>query len=141
VLPFGLAEHRPDQPVEQIDSLIGQAGDEIERDGDQGGMTALALEVGHMLHGGAAGFTGELREAGLMNTMAASHIDTDCPDVKQTLDQAQHRERLRCFRHLAQPGEPTLAVLSSVLHQFIQATALVDGQPIGQSTRTSRRAW
>ena len=40
VLPFGLAEHRPDQPVEQIDCLVGQAGGEVERDRDQGGVSA-----------------------------------------------------------------------------------------------------
>ena len=28
--PLGLAEHRADQPVEQIDGLVGQAGGEIQ---------------------------------------------------------------------------------------------------------------
>ena len=46
VLPFGLAEHRPDQPVEQIDCLVGQAGREVERDRDQGGMSARAFVSG-----------------------------------------------------------------------------------------------
>ena len=32
---FGFAEHRPDQPVEQIDGLVSQIGGEIESDGDQ----------------------------------------------------------------------------------------------------------
>ena len=39
----GFAEHCPDQPVEQIDGLVRQAGGKIEGDGDQGGMPALAL--------------------------------------------------------------------------------------------------
>ena len=77
VLPFGPSEHRPDQPVEQIDCLVGQAGGEVKRDRDQGGMTALAFKAGHMLHCGAAGFTRELREARLMNAVAASQVDAD----------------------------------------------------------------
>jgi len=75
-----------------------------------------------------------LREACLMDAVAASRVDADCPGMNQTLDQAQHRKRLRCFRHLAQPGEPALAVLPSVLRQFVQATALSRRQPIGQPT-------
>ena len=101
MLPFGPAEHRPDQPVEQVDCLVCQAGSEIERDGDQGGMSALAFVSSHVLHCGAAGFTGELGETRLMNAVAASRLDADCPDVNQTLDQTQHCQRLRRFRHLA----------------------------------------
>ena len=44
--------------------------------------------------------------------------------MNQTLDQTEHRERLRRFRHLPQPGEPALVVLPSVLRQRVQTTAL-----------------
>ena len=59
----GFAEHCPDQPVEQIDGLVRQAGGEIEGDGDQGGMPALALVACDMLDRGAARFAGELGKA------------------------------------------------------------------------------
>ena len=49
----GFAEHRPDQPVEQIDGLVRQTGGEIEGDGDQGGTPTLALVARDMLHRGA----------------------------------------------------------------------------------------
>ena len=59
----GFAEHCPDHPVEQIDGLVRQAGGEIEGDGDQRGMPALALVACDMLHRGAACFAGELGKA------------------------------------------------------------------------------
>ena len=130
--PLGLAEHRPDQPVEQIDGLVRQAGGEIEGDGDQGGMPALALVAGDMLHRGAAGLAGELSKAGLMHAMPARRIEADRADMLQTLDQAEHRSGLCRFRHLAQPGEPALAGFRPALRQRIQPTPLLGGQPIGQ---------
>jgi hypothetical protein len=101
VLPFGLAEHRPDQPVEQVDCLVGQAGREVERDRDQSSMSARAFVSGQMLHCGAACFTGKLGQAYLVDVVGAAGIDADRTDVNQTLNQTQHRKRLRCFRHLA----------------------------------------
>ena len=72
--PLGFAKHRPDQPVEQIDCLVRQAGREIEGAGDQGGMPALALVTRDMLHRGAARFADELGKAGLMHSMPARRI-------------------------------------------------------------------
>jgi hypothetical protein len=54
-----------------------------------------------MLHRGAAGFTGKLGQACLVDAMGASGVDADRTDVNQSLNQTQHRKRLRCFRHLA----------------------------------------
>jgi hypothetical protein len=50
--PFGLAEDPADQAVEKIDGLIGQAGAEIQGDGNQRRMPALPLETGDMLNRG-----------------------------------------------------------------------------------------
>ena len=87
---LGLAEHRADQPVEQIDGLVGQAGGEVERDGDQRRVPALPLITGDMLDRGAAGLAGELRQARLMDEMAAPRLDADGADMLQPLDQAEH---------------------------------------------------
>ena len=97
----GFTEHRPDQPVEQVDCLVRQAGGEIEGDGDQGGMPALAFVTRDMLHRGAARFADELGKAGLMHSMPARRIKAGCVDMGQALDQTEHRDRLRRFRHLA----------------------------------------
>ncbi len=97
----GFAEHCPDQPVEQIDGLVRQAGGEIEGDGDQRGMPALALVAYDMLHRGAARFAGELGKAWLMHSMPARRIKASSADMVQSLDQTEHRDRLRRFRHLA----------------------------------------
>jgi hypothetical protein len=115
----GFAEHRPDQPVEQIDCLVCQAGGQIEGDGDQGSMPALALVAGDMLCRGTAGFAGELGKAGLMHTMPTPRIKTGCADMVQSLDQTEHRARLRRFRHLTQPGEPALVGFRPALRQRI----------------------
>src|SRR6266403_5362698 len=93
----GFTEHRPDQSVEQVDCLVRQAGGEIEGDGDQGGMPALALVTRDMLHRGAARFAGELGKAGLMHTMPARRIKAGGADMVQALDQTEHRDRLRRF--------------------------------------------
>jgi hypothetical protein len=133
VLPFGLAEHRPDQPVEQVDCLIGQAGGEVERDSDQSSVSARAFLSGQMLYRGAAGFTGKLDQACLVDAVGASGVDADRTDVNQTLDQAQHRKRLRRFRHLAEPRQPGLSALPVVLCERIQPMALSGRQSLRQS--------
>ena len=130
--PVGFAEHRPDQPVEQIDGLVRQAGGEIEGDGDQGGMPTLALVARDMLHRGAARFAGEPGKASLMHTMPACRIEAGGADMVQSLDQTEHRHRLRRFRHLAQPGEPALAGFRPALRQRIQPMTLLGREPIGQ---------
>ena len=128
----GFAEHRPDQPVEQINGLVRQAGGEIEGGGDQGGTPALALVARDMLHRGAAGFTDELGKADLMHKMPTRRIQTGRADMAQTLDQTEHRHGLRRFRHLAQPGEPALAGFRPARRQRIQPMTLLGGEPIGQ---------
>ena len=127
------AEHRPDQPVKQIDGLVCQAASgEIEGDGDQGGMSALALVAGDMLYRRAARFAGELGEARLMHTMPARRIKADGADMIQSLDHAEHRAWLRRFRYLAQPGEPALVGFRPPLRQRIQPMTLRGREPIGQ---------
>jgi hypothetical protein len=79
----GFTAHRPDQSVEQVDCLVRQAGSEIEGDGDQGGMPALALVTRDMLHRGAGRFADELGEAGLMHSMPARGIKAGCADMIQ----------------------------------------------------------
>jgi hypothetical protein len=49
------------------------------------------------------GFTGKLREAGLMHAMSARGVDADRPDIVQTRNEAEHRDRFCRLRHLAQP--------------------------------------
>jgi hypothetical protein len=71
VASLGLAEHRANQAIKQIESLVGQTGAEVERDGNEGGVAALALESGDMLWCGAAGLAGELGEASLMHAMSS----------------------------------------------------------------------
>jgi hypothetical protein len=43
VQALGLAKHRADEPVEQIDGLVCQIGAQVERNSDQGRMTALTF--------------------------------------------------------------------------------------------------
>ena len=78
---LGLGEHRSDKPFEQIDRLIGQSDAELEGDRDQGGVAALPLIAGDMLGRRPPGFTGKLREAGLMHAMPARGVDADRPDI------------------------------------------------------------
>ena len=49
------------------------------------------------------------------------------PNMIQALDQSQHRDRLRRFRHLAQPGEPGLVGFLSPVRQCIKPLPLVMG--------------
>ena len=58
---------------------------------DQGGVAALPLVAGEMLSRSPPGFTGKLRETGLMHAMPAGGIDADRPDMVHALDQAKHR--------------------------------------------------
>jgi hypothetical protein len=46
---LGLGEHRSDESLKQIDSLVGQCGAELKSDRHQGGMAALPLIAGDML--------------------------------------------------------------------------------------------
>jgi hypothetical protein len=94
-------------------------------------MPALALVARDMLHRGAARFAGELDKAGLMHTIPTPRIEADGADMVQSLDQTEHRDRLRRFRHLAQPGEPALVGFPPALRQPIQPMTLLSGEPIG----------
>ena len=55
-----------------------------------------------------------------MHSMPARRIKAGCADMVQSLDQTEHRDRLRRFRHLAQPGEPALVGFRPALRQRIQ---------------------
>jgi hypothetical protein len=87
---FRLAEHRPDQPIEQINGMIGEAGRQIEGNRREGGVAAPALVTGDMLHRHAACLTGNLREPCLIYQVAARRINPDRPHMLQPLDQAEH---------------------------------------------------
>ena len=67
-----------------------------------------------------------------MHSMPARRIKAGCADMVQSLDQTEHRARLRRFRHLTQPGEPALVGFRPALRQRIQPTTLLGGEPIGQ---------
>ena len=129
---LGFPEHCADQAVEQIDGLIGQTGGEVERDGDQGRMAPLTLMIRDMLRRGAAGLASELGKAGLMHAMSARWIKANRADMFQALDQSQHRDRLRRFRHLAQPGKPALIGFLPSARQRIQLPPLVGRKPLRQ---------
>ena len=47
---FDLAKHRADEPVEQIDGVVCQIRNQVERNSDQGGVTALTFVAGDMLY-------------------------------------------------------------------------------------------
>ena len=85
----GAAEHRADQPVEEVDRLIGQARSDVQRRGDQRRVPALPLVTVDMLHRGAPGLAGELRQAHLVDEMAAARLDVDGAHVLQPLNQAK----------------------------------------------------
>jgi hypothetical protein len=65
-----------------------------------------------------------------MHSMPTGRIKAGYADMVQALDQTEHRDRLRRFRHLMQPGEPALVGFRPALR--IQPTTLVGGEPIGQ---------
>jgi hypothetical protein len=67
-----------------------------------------------------------------MHTMPTRRIKAGCADMVQSLDQTEHRDRLRRFRHLAQPGEPALVGFRPAQRQRIQPMTLLGGEPIGQ---------
>src|SRR6476619_2118037 len=68
-----------------------------------------------------------------MHSMPARRIKAGCADMIQSLDQTEHRDRLRRFRHLAQPREPALVGFRPTLRQQIQPTTLVGREPVSQS--------
>ena len=78
------------------------------------------------------GLTGELHQVRLMHAMPARGIDTDRPDMVQTLDEAEHRGRLCRRGHLAQPDEPALPGLRPALCQRIELAPSLGGQADGQ---------
>ena len=87
---LGASEHGPDQPIEQVDGGIGQAGAEVEAAGDQRRVPPLPLIAGHVLHRHAGGLARELRQARLMDQVAAACIDAEGANMLQTRDQAEH---------------------------------------------------
>jgi hypothetical protein len=132
--PLGFAEQGADQPVEQIDGLVGQPGGEIYANRYQCRVPALAFIVGDMLDRGAPGLTRKLCQPRLMEEMTTALLDTDVTHFLQPLDHAEHRCGLGGFWHLPQPGQPRLAALFAAMGQRVEALALFGGQPISQPT-------
>ena len=114
--------------------MVCQIGAQVERNSDQGCMTALTFVAGDMLYRSTAGLAGELGKAALMHAMSAGGIDADRANMVQTLDQAQHRGRLCRFWYLAQPDEPALTAFRAALRQSIESAPLLGQQPAGQPT-------
>ena len=138
---LGFAEHCADQAVKQVDGLIGQAGGEVEADGDQCRMAALPLVTRDMLHRGAASLAGELRKARLVDVMAAARFDADRADMFQPLDQTEHGGWPGGLRHLPQPGQPGLVGFLPTMRQRIEPLAAGRAESPSVSRRcTSRRA-
>lgn len=131
---IGLAEHRADQPVEQIDGLVGQAGGDVERGGDQCRVPTLPLITGNMLHRGAPGLARQLRQTRLVDEVATPRLDADGTHMLKPLDKAEHGGGLGRLRHLPQPGEPAQAASLPMFGQGIEALALFGGKPPGQPT-------
>ena len=131
---FCLAEHRPYQPVEQVDRLIGKAGSEIETDGGQRRVPALALVACYMLDRHAPSFTNELPHAGLMDRVATCRRDANAAHIFQTFDQAEHRGGPRHFRHLPQPGQLGLTTTVTAVREGVETATLFCGQAVGQPT-------
>ena len=129
---LGLAEHRADQPVEQVDRLVGQARRDVQHGGDQRRVPALPLVAGDVLNRGATGLTSELRQARLMDEVAATGLDADGAHMLQPLDQAEHGGGRGSLRHLPQPGEPAQIAPLPVSGERVEAFALLDGKPAGQ---------
>ena len=129
---LSLGEHCADEPLEQIDRLVGQSGAELKCDSDQAGVAALPLIAGNMLGRRPPGFTGKLGQAGLMHAMPARGVDAGRPYMVQALYQTEHRGRLGRLGHLAQPAEPALPAFRPALRQRIQPPALLGGQSVGQ---------
>ncbi|MBV8398076.1 MAG: hypothetical protein JOZ17_04970 [Acetobacteraceae bacterium] len=126
---LGLAEHAPDQPLEQIDGLIGQPGAEVERGGDQRRVSALSLVTGHMLNRGAGGFAGELRQPGLVDETASPRLDANGAHVLEPFDHAEHGSRLGRLRHLPEPGEPAQVAVTSVFEEGVELSTPLRGKP------------
>jgi len=84
--PLGLAEHRADQPAEEIDGRIGQARGNPQAGGHQCRVPPLPLVARDMLNRGAAGLARELRQARLVDEMAAAGRNADPAHMLQPLD-------------------------------------------------------
>jgi len=132
VPPFGLAEHCADQPVKQLDGLVGQVGGNVERGGDECRVPTLPLITGNMLHRGAPDLARQLRQARLVDEVATPRLDADGPHVLQPFDEAEHGGGLGRLRHLPQPGEPAQATSLAMFGQGVELRALFGGKPPGQ---------
>ena len=137
---LGFGKHGSDEPLQQVDRLIGQSSAELKGDRNQGCVAALPLIAGDMLGRRPPGFASKLGEACLMHAMPARGIDADRPDMVQALDQAEHRGWLCRLRQLAQPAEPALPGLRPALSQRIQLPPLLRERPSVSRRSISRRA-
>jgi hypothetical protein len=132
VPPFGLAEHRADQPVKQLDGLVGQVGGNVERGGGECRVPTLPLITGNMLHCSAPGLARQMCQARLVDEVATPRLYADGAHMRKPLDDAEHAGGLGCLRHLPQPGEPAQAASLPMLGQGVELLALFGGKPPGQ---------
>ena len=98
--PLGLAEHGADQPVEQVDGLIGQAGGEVQADRHQRRVPSLPFIVGDMLDRSATRLAGELCQARLVDEMPSARREADTSHMLHPLDETEHPRGRGGFWHL-----------------------------------------
>jgi hypothetical protein len=104
--------------IEHIDGLVGQAGDEVQADGDQRRVPALPFVAGDVLHGASASLANKPGKARLMDVIAAIGLNADRAHMLQAFNQTEHGVRLGGLRHLPQPGQPVLTGISERVNEF-----------------------
>lgn len=97
-------------------------------------MAVLPFVFRDVLRCGTTGLAGKLRESSLVDAVAPRRIEIDRANMLQAFNQAEHRDRLRCLRHVAQPSEPALAGFRPPPRQCIEPLSLFGRKPVGQST-------
>jgi hypothetical protein len=76
----------PATALQNLSAVDSQAGGGVQHAGDQRRVPALPLVAGDVPDRGAASLTGELRQPGLMQKMAAVRRDADRAHMLQPLE-------------------------------------------------------
>jgi hypothetical protein len=102
--PLGPPEHPPDQPVEEADGLVGEAGDRVQHRHHQDGVAAERAERPEVLGGQAASLAGELPDPVGVDAVGRRGGDPHLPKMPELVDQARHGPMTGRAGRLAGPG-------------------------------------
>ena len=91
---LGFVEQTADEPIVQIENLVGECGHRFQQDGHKAAIPAFVIEPGEMLNCGSSTLTRKLQQSILVDALAELGWQFDCSDSLEAFDMGEDITRI-----------------------------------------------